>query len=299
MIGTMKFFLRHRKSYRTRIQFPVLRKRYSVCRELEKKLVKDLNTTKVEVRPITGSIIIEHPDQELSIERLVLDVEDTLRCLPDVGKTSADFSAGPCCRASHSDGEEGKYHVSGTTLVLSGMYLLYLFTKRVFGAIAVPASLTARIFTLPAVVAIGLSLPIQRQAVDNLRKNGKPDMGLISTVLLYLSILTGNAVASLTVFWLFNLSSWLEDRIRIKTRQAVRDMLTGKVKKAFGDFSVQLEKAQKNLQTAEKTIATLSGTRTRAIERVLRGVEELEIDNADEAKYGIGISGFEEKTEEN
>ncbi len=87
--------------------------------------------------------------------------------------------------------------------------------------------------------------------------------------------------------------------LTIEKRSAEVWETLGKVKKAFGDFSVQLEKAQKNLQTAEKTIATLSGTRTRAIERVLRGVEELEIEDMDEEKYGIGVADFEEHIEEN
>ncbi len=61
----------------------------------------------------------------------------------------------------------------------------------------------------------------------------------------------------------------------------------GRVKKEFGKFAGQLDKAHKDIQKAEKTIATLSGTRARAMERVLRGVEEVDVEEkAVEQKNG-------------
>lgn len=47
------------------------------------------------------------------------------------------------------------------------------------------------------------------------------------------------------------------------------------VKSEFVKFEAMLEKAHKQLQTADKTLETIVGTRTRAINRALRGVEEL------------------------
>jgi len=48
------------------------------------------------------------------------------------------------------------------------------------------------------------------------------------------------------------------------------------VKKAFSDFETMLDKAHKQLQTADNTIEKLRGTRTRAINRALRDVQELD-----------------------
>jgi len=47
------------------------------------------------------------------------------------------------------------------------------------------------------------------------------------------------------------------------------------VKSEFNKFGEQLAKAQKQLQTADKTLTEIVGTRTRAINRTLRDVEEL------------------------
>ncbi|MDR0531797.1 MAG: DNA recombination protein RmuC [Oscillospiraceae bacterium] len=56
--------------------------------------------------------------------------------------------------------------------------------------------------------------------------------------------------------------------------QEVWDTLRS-VKKQFGEFETVLAQAHKQLQTADNTIETLVGRRTRAINRALREVEEL------------------------
>ena len=190
----------------------------------------------VQVRVRSGSVILEHPDESVPLTA-ILDLVSMAAA--DVNLTSGltvalPKGSAPCCSGNGNlPDSTRKNHVSVPVLILSGLYILYLFGKRLFTTTTIPTSLVARVFTLPALVAFGLSLPIQRQAIEDLKRTGRPDMGLISTVLLYVSILTGNVLAALTVFWLFNLSSWLEDRIRIRTRLAVREMLTGKVHTAW------------------------------------------------------------------
>ena len=51
------------------------------------------------------------------------------------------------------------------------------------------------------------------------------------------------------------------------------------VKLEFDKFGGVLEKAQRQLQTADKTLTEIVGRRTRAINRTLRGVEELTENN--------------------
>lgn len=61
--------------------------------------------------------------------------------------------------------------------------------------------------------------------------------------------------------------------------QEVWDTLRA-VKTEFVKFGDMLDKAQKQLQTADKTLSEIVGRRTRAINRTLRGVEELTDTNA-------------------
>ena len=139
--------------------------------------------------------------------------------------TPATSPAGKACSS--------RYHVSGKTLVISGLYIFYLMVRRVFLPIPPLTNWMDRMVSLPFVAAFGLTIPIQRQAVDNYKTTGKVDMGMISTALVYMALFTGNIVSALVVTWLFNFSGWMETRIKKRTRQTVREMLTGKVTHAW------------------------------------------------------------------
>ncbi len=60
--------------------------------------------------------------------------------------------------------------------------------------------------------------------------------------------------------------------------QEVWEILRG-VKTEFGKFEDNLQKAQRQLRTVDKTLDDIVGKRTKAINRKLRGVEELPLDN--------------------
>ena len=70
------------------------------------------------------------------------------------------------------------------------------------------------------------------------------------------------------------------------------------VKSEFIKFGDMLEKAQKQIQTADKTIGEIVGTRTKAINRKLRNVEVLDvgngIDELEEAAVPVVLEAFEE-----
>jgi len=55
----------------------------------------------------------------------------------------------------------------------------------------------------------------------------------------------------------------------------------GSVKKEFENFGGMLEKAQKNIQTGMSQLDEVVGTRTRAIQRQLRGVDSLPAADSD------------------
>ncbi len=226
--------IRQHTSYRTRITVPCLRRKPQRCDHVSRDLVSLTGVDNVQVRSSSGSVILEHPEGPIDPGFVLTRIARILDVVPDGPAPHPPHHSGcGCITGPAAQRTEPRGHVSGSILLLSGLYLLFLYAKRVFLALAPAVSSPNRILTLPALVAFGLSLPIQRQAVDTLRRSGKPDMGLISTGLLYFSLFTGKTLAALTVFWLFNLSGWLEDRIRIRTRQAVREMLTDTCQRAW------------------------------------------------------------------
>jgi manganese-transporting P-type ATPase C len=217
----------HRLSCRTRIQFHGLLRNHELCQKVEGRLNQFIEFESVDVRPLTGSIILNHPNCTISIKEIVSavysvnknisDKDSGLELSPEKGTSISNRS---------NKRKEPVYHVSGLSLIVSGAYLIFLYLKRV--SLAALSVSPAGLLTLPAVATLALSLPIQRQAIDNLTRTGKPDMGLISTGLLYVSLITGNILSSFTVFWLFNLSGWLESKIKTRTRQTIRDMFAAK-----------------------------------------------------------------------
>ncbi len=240
------FILRHRCFHRTRLQYACLKNNRSLCHHLEDELLGQYGVVRVEARPQTGSLILCHPQGLADLQQIIVKVEQAcgsfvpMRQKNSVEQKDADNLA------------KKKRHVSGLTLVVSGLYLLYLFLKRVF--VTQPASL----LPLPALVTVALSWPIQRQATENLKKTGRPDMGLISTVLLYSSLAMGNVLTSYTIFWLFNLSSWLESLIQNRTRQTIREMLLARDDKVWlvkdgGEFEVKAD----ILQPGDKIVLRL------------------------------------------
>jgi len=234
----LRFRLRQRQAYRTRIQFPLLRHQACLCRLLEKNLRAVAGVFRAEVRARTGSIILEHPAAMVRLETVItltnrIYADSSRDCRKNDLLASPSTGRGGSCLSCASLEDSGGHHVSGRTLVLTGLYLIFLFAKRLVTTPVTSTSLALRVFSLPALITLGLSLPIQRQAMENLRRTGRPDMGLISTGLLYVALVTGNIFSAFTIFWLFNLSSWMEDRIRDRTRQAVREMLTGEVRTAW------------------------------------------------------------------
>lgn len=230
----LRSILKHRRPYRTRIVFPHLKGREERCAAIRKVFSQLAGVDGVQVRSRSGSVILEHPRGPVSLATLLQAAASASLLPTTVPETAGPDGSGVCC-SSRTAGkrQDAPRHVSGLVLATSGVYLLFLFARRLFVAALPPVSLVSRLLSLPALIALGLSLPIQAQAIEHLKQSGKPDMGLISTGLLYVSLLTGNVLATLTVFWLFNLSSWLEDRIRARTRRAVRGMLTGTCRRAW------------------------------------------------------------------
>lgn len=225
----MKYKLRQAEPFRTRIQFPGLRHRPACCIYVQKQLESLARFHLVEVRPVSGSVILVHPQGAPDLQA-VLDFVFSFKPVLDqklADGMSTDRPAKPSpLHRSHDSGNF--FHVSGSTLLLSGIYTGWLMLKRVFTPVPAVGTLMSGLVSLPGLLAVWLTIPIQRQALENFKNTGRVDMGFISTGLLYVSLFTGNIVTALAVAWLYNLSGWTESRIREHTQKAVKDMLMGR-----------------------------------------------------------------------
>ncbi len=218
----MRFEVAHTLNWRTRIRVPDLAGR----RELAQRVADELNEVSwiddVEVHLASGSVILYHPDSAFDNEVMGAVLATVIPVAPRDQNSSANSTC-PAC--SFKDANAGP-HVSGTVLVLAGVYILFEWIRRLLFGGARPGrhALVSRIFNLPAVVAVGLGIPIMTEALKNLN-NGRISMDLLVSCAAIVSILMGEAMAALVVMWLVNFSEWLETRTVEKTRQAIRDML--------------------------------------------------------------------------
>ncbi len=223
----LSFKIRQAKPFRTRIQYPALRHKPACCQHIETLLAPLDGVVGVEVRPETGSIILVHPNQPIKIRTISTLVQDQHPVLQKLRSAKPLQKARALQGAACPEQADKTFHVSGATLIISGLYMGWLMVKRVLAPVAPAASLLARVVTIPGLLALWLAIPIQRQAIENYKTTGRIDMSFVSTGLLAVSLFTGNIMTALAVAWLYNLSGWTESRIKRHTRRLVRDMLTG------------------------------------------------------------------------
>lgn len=223
----MPFQVVHVLEWRTRIRFPALAQRQEKAQRLVDALGEIPGISHVEIRLGTGSIILLHHRQAPDMETVRMVLADAI----SLQRRLEPSSEGHTTSVSSLPDANRRSHVSGTVLVLAGVYIIVEWIRRVLfgGAAAGRFSLVSRIFNVPALVAVGLSIPIMREALRNLVSR-RVSMDLLVTSAAVLSILMGEAMAALVVMWLVNFSEWLETRTVEKTRKAIRDMLQQEVR---------------------------------------------------------------------
>ncbi len=222
----LSFKIRQAEPYRTRIQFSIFRGQPACCNAAEKELARMDGVAMVQVRSKSGSLILVHPDRDISVRQVIELVNGLSLKLTGLMEGTGDSKS--IKSGSEKDPQLCRSHVSGMTLLFSGLYLSFLLLRRAAAPIFSSAALIGGIISIPGLLTLYLARPIQRQAVENVKATGRVDMSLISTGLLYVSLFTGNILTALLVAWLYNLSGWMESRIQDHTGRLVRDMLTGK-----------------------------------------------------------------------
>jgi len=217
----MRLQVAHSLDWRTRIRAPYLVDQKEVAQKIADALIEVPRISSVEVHLRTGSVILFHEsaiDTEAIMQIITSEIPSRERCLNQTMDSSCSICSG--------QGAKERSGVSGTVLVLTGVYIAFEWIRRLlFGTWRYgKGPFTARIFSLPAIVAVGLSIPIMREALRNLLR-GRVSMDLLVTCAAVLSTLMGEVMAALVVMWLVNFSEWLETQTLERTRKAIRDML--------------------------------------------------------------------------
>lgn len=227
-----QFYVEHHLPWRSRIRVAALKRKKSLAARVADELVSIPGIFSVEIRVATGSIIILHGTSFIDMQPVRERMESKF---PDIfpaiagNLSAAIFSERRACTVGQDKccpSAVGESYVPAPILLLSGVYMVTLWVRRLFFRRAsVTFSGISRIFNLPAITAAGLSIPILRDGIRSLVEKGRLNMDLLIVSASYLSILMGEPVTAMVVVWLINFSAWMEKRTQEKTRRAVRAML--------------------------------------------------------------------------
>lgn len=218
----MRFEVVHALDWRTRIKVPYLEGRKELAQEVAHALNDIPWIDAIEVRLATGSVILVHLDNAFDNEAVAEVFASAIPAAPPLKNSVANYTCSVCSRNYYSEGP----HVSGTVLILAGLYIVFEWIRGLILGVSGHGrhSIMSRLFSLPALVAVGLGIPIMTVAMKNLG-NGRISMDLLVSCAAIVSIIMGEVMAALVVMWLVNFSEWLETQTVERTRQAIRDML--------------------------------------------------------------------------
>ncbi|PIE68770.1 MAG: hypothetical protein CSA21_05750 [Deltaproteobacteria bacterium] len=216
----------HSLARRTRLKVRRPMLHTSRLEELRTALEKIPGVWRVRINPKAASIIFIH-------EPSAFDLKEVARILDRYAqgrrRAASSLSLSPSSPPSKSSG-----HVSGFTLVLTGAYMIVRWAvQMVRPTTPIVLSSFSHFLSFPALVAAYLAFPVLRQSLAAFRESGRPGMGLLTSFALGYSVYTGMVGTPLVVYWLFNLSGWLEDRCLTQSRETIRAMLETKMGEAW------------------------------------------------------------------
>ncbi len=215
-----QFHIEHRLPRRSRIRLLALKQKKSLAQQVSDALVHIPGISSAEIRLNTGSVVLLHEaDFGLESVRAMLEKDFPHICGSENRACAVKEKSCP----SYSGKES---HVPGPILAISGIYMLGLWIHRFFFHKSSGIfSGIGRIFNVPAILSIALSIPILKDGLESLFRDRRVNMDLLIVSASYLSIVMGEPITAMVVVWLINFSAWIENRTQERTRKAVRAML--------------------------------------------------------------------------
>lgn len=214
--------IRHAIPGRLRLNSQGLRSQIEQCAGLERFLKAQEGCVSVQVKPVTGSIIIvSNPatGQAKIIESvkswLEKPISEQLMPSPEVSSCLLECAS---CKREHSH-PSFLGQIAG--LLLLSIYVGYAFVRRVF--FKSPVSEAA--LSLTSVVAVAGAWPLLRQAWQDLKEGRHKSLFPFLAATCFLAIFLGEAMTALEVIWIMRLGMLLEDYVSRRSRTAIRNIL--------------------------------------------------------------------------
>jgi len=221
--------IKHSIPGRIRLRIKGLQSLNSFPKSLDELLSQIEFVQNVEIRPLTGSIIIFYQPEKGTFDQIVQILLERMDFLNTTYKNVYDEKKGgkackttqPCSCCSVQTRKTSSLARQALGLIFITGYVLYAFIKeKLFKS---PVSENALSLT-SAVAAIG-AWPLLKQAWNDFRHGRRFSLFPFLAATFVLAISLGQAMTALEVIWILRLGMLLEDYVSEKSRKAISDIL--------------------------------------------------------------------------
>lgn len=220
------FVVQHQTIGRIRIRVSELRTRPDLAGAMEEFLDRAQGLRGVEARSITGSLIIFFDPSTLKPETVVEKVSEMTALLKSMDQEAITGLAMEKELASANLWERQSIIFQAARLItLTGFIVFGLVRSTLFGA-PLPGNVVS------AAAGMGM-IPLALRGVVDLKEGRGITVNIFLTTACALAIVSGSAAVALEVIWVSEVSRFLEEIIKDRSRRAVRELLDSSTRNVF------------------------------------------------------------------
>ena len=218
--------VQHRTIGRIRFNLSGLRARPYLANAMETLLHRSHGFKGAEARPVTGSLIILFDPATLTFEDVIEKVSETSALIKSMDQEALTGLAPERARSSTDLWGHGSIMLEAVKLIAMTGFIVFGLVRSIVFRSPLPGG----------VVAIATSLgmiPLALRGLADLGSGRGITLNLFLTSACVLAIGSGTAGAAIEIIWVSEVSRFLEEIIRDRSRRAVRDLLDSSTRSVF------------------------------------------------------------------
>ncbi len=213
----------HQLPGRVRIHCRALRYLHEQKQEIEERVSNVRAIQSARVTPITENILILFDPDDITADAVLESTEWIISSYSLIAyKEEREILTQPTVNERRL--QEEPIGEMATRVAVCSATLLFAFFRK--APKKIPDSIFSRFFTMPALTAISLGVPIFKSGLASLRKTWRPNADTLSASALLASLMAGRDFSALTIIWLADIAELLTAYTMERTRRAIREMLS-------------------------------------------------------------------------
>ncbi len=237
-MGTHACELLHKSVGRIRVRCEALRFDKEIRSKIARAICAIDGVTRVEMNPMTGSILILHDEKGQEVLRLVRDAVRFYISDPEAEKKSR-FESEMTSKTLLT-----RLAISGATMLLSNTVM-----KQPLGVLENRTAIS-KLTSFPSLVSLALTAPLVRSAAHGIVADKRPNADFLTITSIVASILLGNSTSALTIIMLSDVAEFMTTYTIERTRKSIKKLLS-----VDDDYAWRLTKSGEIERCAVKDVA--------------------------------------------